>query len=105
MATRKRGMLHGHGRKAHVQVNPPRAGQVMSREVLAVVYRHIADPPDVIRVHGFGDANIQLRTRRGGDVLEIAGLDEFTDVRMISEVNGDIRLCHKDGLPLWADFE
>lgn len=87
-----------------VKENPPRAGQLMSREVMAVVYRHVHDPPDTVRVHGFGDATIELKTKRGGKVIEIAGLEDFTDVRMIAEPNGEIRLTHKKGDSLWADI-
>lgn len=85
--------------------NPPRAGQLMSREVLAVVYKNIADPENVVRVHGFGDADIAVRMKRGGRVLEIEGLEELTDVQMIAEQSGDVTLHHKKGLSLWRDFK
>lgn len=85
--------------------NPPRAGQLMSREVLAVVYKNIADPDDVVRVHGFGDADIKVRMKRGGRTLEIDGLEELTDVQMIAEPSGDVTLHHKNGSSLWRDFK
>jgi hypothetical protein len=84
--------------------NPPRSGQLMSREVVAVVYRHVHDPSDTIRVHGFGNADIRLKWNERANTLTIEGLEEFTDVRMIAEANGDIRLTHKNGDSLWADI-
>ena len=85
--------------------NPPRAGQLMSREVLAVIYRHVMDPADVLRVHGFGDANLTLHTKHDGKTVVIDGLEEFTDVHMIAEPDGDVRLHHKHGASLWRDFQ
>lgn len=77
----------------------------MSRHVLAVVYRNVSDPDNVIRVHGFGDAYLTLHEKHDGKTLVIEGLETFTDVRMIAEPNGDVRLCHKHGEPLWRDFQ
>lgn len=92
------------GRVIIVKENPPVAGQVMSRDVLAVIYKNVGDDDDTVRVHGFGDANIKLRSRDRGASVVIEGLDELTGVRMLAEPDGSVRLTHKNGLPLWKEF-
>jgi hypothetical protein len=76
----------------------------MSRDVLAVVYKNVADDENTVRVHGFGDANIKLRSRDRGQSVVIEGLDELTGVRMVAESDGTVRLIHKNGKPLWKEF-
>ncbi len=76
----------------------------MSRHVLAVIYRNVSDDDSIVRVHGFGNAEIELTKGRGGAVV-IRGLEDFPDVRMIAEPDGSVRLVHKHpGTSLWQEF-
>jgi hypothetical protein len=92
-------------RGGKVESNPPHSGQTMSRHVIAVIYRNVSDSSDVVRVHGFGNADIELSKARGGGVT-IRGLEDFPDVRMIAEPDGSVRLIHKNpGTSLWQEFK
>lgn len=71
----------------------------MSNDVQAIVYDHVTQGP---RCHGYGDADIDLKTR--GDTLSITGLHERTGVEMFGLADGSVLIKHKHGKPVWGEL-
>jgi hypothetical protein len=71
----------------------------MSNDVQAIVYDHVTEGP---RCHGYGNADIDLRTR--GDTLSITGLHERTGVEMFGLADGSVLIKRKDGKPVWKNL-
>lgn len=75
-------------------------GTRMSGNVLAVLYVHDDDGEQY--AHGFGNAELELNTRRDGTVT-IGGLSDGTDVEMIAQDDGTVLLRGVHGQRLWDD--
>lgn len=62
--------LHKENPGLVVLSNPPAGAQLMSRRVLQLEYRHVADPdgPDVVRYHPFGKG-VEMWALPDGSVL------------------------------------
>lgn len=81
-----------------VHRNPGGKRTKIGEHVQAVLYIHAKDGHPYC--HGFGDADIGLKTIRNGDV-RISGLHEDTDVTMYGESDGTITMEGRNGQPLW----
>lgn len=75
--------------------------QEMSRDVLAIIYRHVDD--DEHYIHGFGDANLELKDKPDG-TLTVRGLKDRTDVQMFAHPDGSVSLVGRHGQRLWEDM-
>ncbi len=85
--------------KRGVHANPgTRRGQKFSDHVQAIVYEHVTEGP---RVHGFGNADPDLKTR--GDSLTMTGLHERTGAAMYAMPDGSILIRNTNGKPLWRE--
>lgn len=83
-----------------VHANPSSGKRVkMSNDVQAIVYDHVTQGP---RCHGYGDADIDLKTR--GDTLSITGLHERTGVEMFGLADGSVLIKHKSRKPVWGEL-
>lgn len=83
-----------------VHQNP--RGLELSRNVQAIVYIHTKDGERY--VHGFGNAELDLKDRRDG-TLEIRGLQEQTGVQMVGSADKrTVTLRGVDGQTLWDLF-
>lgn len=76
--------------------------QKMSDNVQAIVYKHVADGR--LYCHGFGDADIRLKTPRAG-TLTIEGLHDETGVQAFALPDGSVRIRHHAGEPIWEDIK
>lgn len=76
-------------------------GRKMSDHVQAIVYKHVEDGR--LYCHGFGDADINLKTSRGG-ALTIEGLHDTTGVQALAQPDGSVIIRHRDGEPIWEDI-
>ena len=91
---------------AGVHVNPPLVvfgnpgGRLMSKNVMAIVYRHAKD--NNLYVHGFGDADIEPFEDNGALVIE--GLKTTTNVGMNVMSNGAVKVFGMRGQRIWADL-
>jgi hypothetical protein len=72
------------------------AGELLSRNVQAVLYLH--DQDHLPYAHGFGDADITLKTHRDGAVT-IGGLQDHTGVAMMGLKGGEILLFDEKEMP------
>jgi hypothetical protein len=85
-------------RGARRRANPPAGAQKFSNHVQAIVYEHVTEGD---RVHGFGNADPDLRTR--GRTLAMTGLKEKTGAEMYALPDGSILIRNRDGKPLWRE--
>lgn len=76
------------------------SGALMSKDVLAVLYKHRDDGE--FYIHGFGDASLKLKGSPSEGV-SIGGLKERTGVQMTANPDGSITLHHKSH-KLWGEF-
>lgn len=88
-----------------VHVNPAllvygNPGRCLSKDVLAILYRHAEDGKEYC--HGFGDADIRLSSR--GDAVTIQGLKRRTGVGMYAGKDGETVTLRKPGVRLVEDF-
>jgi hypothetical protein len=89
---------------AIVGANPGRRSygeNVLSDDVLALIYRHVEDGPELARVHLFGRGGRWSESRNGDIVLK--QLPAHTEVRMVGQ-GGEVQLRHLGGLPLVGEF-
>lgn len=86
--------------RAGIHENPGRRKRTkIGEHVQAIVYIHAKDGNPY--VHGFGNAEIALKSIRPGDV-RIQGLHDDTDVCMYGEPDGTVTIEGADGQSLWS---
>jgi hypothetical protein len=90
--------------RAGIHVNPSlivfgNPGRMISKNVMAIVYRHTKD--DNLYVHGFGDADIDPYEEDGALVID--GLKTTTGVGMRALPNGSVKVFGLRGQRVWAD--
>lgn len=85
-----------------VSGNPPRAvvRDRMSDHAVAILYMRKDDGS--YRVHGFGDADLDLATVRGE--VRIRGLKQHTRVAMDALPDGSLHMYSTQGKPLWGEL-
>jgi len=80
----------------------PDGGIKMSDNVQAICYRHTDD--DENYCHGFGNADVTLKTRQDGTLI-LGGMKDDTDVAMYAMPDGSICIKSNSGKRLWDDFD
>ena len=85
-----------------VHANPHRANpgrkKRIGTDVQAVIYRHV---DGTNRVHGFGNADIELRDLPDGGV-QVSRMHERTGVTMYGDPDGTVTLSGPDGEAVWG---
>lgn len=90
-----------HRNPALVLFGNPRLGRdtLIGKHVQAIIYVHAVDGDRY--VHGFGDADIDLRSYATGDV-RVGGMHAKTGVEMYGTEDGNVFVRGRDGQRLWA---
>lgn len=80
------------------------SGIVLSRDVKAIVYRHIDDGK--LYVHAFGPSGdaVELRDVDGGVTIDNLP-KRSTNVRAVAVADGTVRLEDGGGKSLWGTFD
>lgn len=80
-----------------------RRGGIISRDVKAIIYRHVDDGE--LYVHGFGPHGERIRIEDLADGVAVRRLPAAqTDVNAIARDDGTVTLEHGRGLRLWGEF-
>lgn len=85
-----------HKNPSHL-TNPSQKKRIGS-DVQAVIYRHV---DGTNRVHGFGNADIELRDLPNGGV-QVSRMHERTGVTMYGYPDGTVTLCGPAGEAVWG---
>lgn len=86
--------------------NPASKGDRISGDVMAIAYIHAEDNSGRAHCFGTDDFNVRSRAEPGGTTkIILTGTVEHTRVGMYALPDGSIRIAHRDGKPVWAEFK